>query len=162
MKQRSSTPARALRRFICNADGMAAVEFTMVAPVLMFLLVGTADVGTGLYRKMQVQSAAQAGGHYVTLNGFDETSISSAVTAGTSLPVTAFPAPAKFCGCPTSEGVTSLDCSGTCVDGSTPGTYVRISAQAAYGSWLSYPDVTDGWKMTNHFSLTAQTVVRIQ
>jgi len=162
MKEGMLIPARALCRFAGNAYGMAAVEFTMVAPVLMFILIGTADVGTGLYRKMQVQSAAQAGGHYVTLNGFDEASVSSAVTAGTSLPVNASPAPAKFCGCPTSAGVTSLDCGATCVDGSTPGTYVRVSAQAAYGSWLSYPDITDGWKMTSRFTLTAQTVVRIQ
>ena len=58
MKEGMLTPARALCRFAGNAYGMAAVEFTMVAPVLMFILIGTADVGTGLYRKMQVQSAA--------------------------------------------------------------------------------------------------------
>jgi hypothetical protein len=152
----------ALRRFGRAREGMAAVEFTVVAPVLMFILVGMADVGTGLYRKMQVQSAAQAGGHYATLNGFDESSITSAVSAGTSLAVTAQPAPAKFCGCPTSAGITELDCSLTCIDGSTPGTYVRISAQSSYGSWLSYPNPADGWKMNNKFVLTAQSVVRIQ
>ena len=162
MKEGMLTPARALCRFAGNAYGMAAVEFTMVAPVLMLLLVATADVGTGLYRKMQVESAAQAGAHYVTLNGFDESTISGAITAGTSLPVSASPAPARFCGCPTGAGVSTLDCTGTCADGSTPGTYVRVSAQAAYGSWLSYPNVSDGWNMTNQFMLTAQTVVRIQ
>jgi Flp pilus assembly protein TadG len=56
---------RALRR--CRA-GAAAVEMAFMAPVLVFLAAGTIDFGIGIYDKMLVADAAQAGATYAQLN----------------------------------------------------------------------------------------------
>jgi len=126
------------RRFITNRDegirGIAAVEFAMVASSLVLMMICVADVGTGFYRRMQVQNAAQSGAQYAMLHGYSSSSITSAVTAATSFAgISAAPAPTQFCGCPSSSGITTASpasppCS-TCADGSAAGTYVLVSAQ---------------------------------
>ena len=47
-----------------HSAGNAAIEMAVIAPVLVLLLVGIADFGMAVYRKMQVQHAAQAGAEY--------------------------------------------------------------------------------------------------
>jgi Flp pilus assembly protein TadG len=146
------------RKTLPRADeGIAAVEFAFVAPVLVILIVCTADLGLGLYRKMQVQNAAQAGAQYAAVHGFDSSSISAAVTGATSFSaISASPTPSQFCGCPSSTGVTSTSCSSTCSGGASPGTYVTVSATGSYTTLISYPGIP------STFTFTAQPTVRIQ
>ena len=149
-----------LRRFIANGDdgirGVAAIEFAMIAASLILMMICVVDIGIGLYRKMQVQNAAQAGAQYAIVHGFAASSIASAVTAATTFSgITASPAPNQYCGCPSNTGIASTDCSSTCSDGSKPGTYVAVSAQGTYDTILQYPLIS------NSFTLTAQSTVRI-
>jgi Flp pilus assembly protein TadG len=137
--------------------GVVAIEFAIVAIVLVVLMVCTVDLGMGFYRKMQVQNAAQAGAQYAAARGFAESSITNAVTAASSFSgISASPAPTQFCGCPSNTGVTSVSCSATCTGGSAPGNYVSVSAQGTYTTILSYPLIP------NAFILTSQSTVRIQ
>ena len=73
-----------LRRFIAgNGDGvrgMAAIEFSIVAPLMVLMLVGTVDAGSAIYRKMQVQAGVHAGTRYAMVNGFNATGITTAIT----------------------------------------------------------------------------------
>jgi Flp pilus assembly protein TadG len=48
--------------------GAAAVEMAFVAPILVLLAAGMIDFGVGIYDKMQVEDAAQAGATYAQLN----------------------------------------------------------------------------------------------
>jgi Flp pilus assembly protein TadG len=54
-----------LRRFLARAtrstSGAAAIEFAIVVPVLTLMVIAVSDIGMGVYRKMQVEGAAQAG-----------------------------------------------------------------------------------------------------
>ena len=153
---------RALWRFAADRgdgrSGIAAIEFAIVSPMLVLLFICTADLSLGIYRKMQVQNAAQSGAAYAMLYGFAQTSISSAVANATGYSsVAATPQPSEFCGCPSaSSGVTSISCTSTCPNGSTPGTYVTVSAQATYQTILSYP------MMPTSFTFNAHSTVRLQ
>jgi hypothetical protein len=129
----------------------------MLAPILVVMGVCTVDLGAGIYRKMQVQNAAQAGAQYAVAHGFSASSISAAVTNATTLSgVSANPAPSQACGCPTTSGVTSATCNTTCPDGSVTGTYVTVGSQATYNTILAYPLIP------NSFAFAAQAMVRIQ
>ena len=140
-----------------NQEGIAAVQFGMLAPILVLMGVCTVDLGAGIYRKMQVQNAAQAGAQYAVAHGFAASSISAAVTNATTLSgVSANPAPSQLCGCPTASGVTSATCNTTCPDGSVTGTYVTVGSQATYNTILAYPLIP------NSFAFAAQAMVRIQ
>ena len=149
-----------LSRFIDGsqdgARGVAAIEFSIVAPLLVFMLVGIVDAGSAVYRKMQVQNAVHAGTQYAIINGFNATAITTAITSASKFSVNSSPAPQQFCGCPSMSGVATADCSSACPDGSTPGSYVTISAQSTYNTLFSYPLISD------QLSFSTQVTVRIQ
>ncbi len=148
---------RAVRNLARDVRGVAAIEFAIVAPMLVLAMVCTADLGLGIYRKMQVQNAAQAGAEYAIVHGYVSASITTAVSNATTFSgISGTPAPSQFCGCPSSTGVTTTDCGGTCSGGSSPGTYVSVGAQATYTTILPYPI------MPNSFTFNAQSTVRIQ
>jgi Flp pilus assembly protein TadG len=152
---------RSLRRFVKGCEegvsGAAAVEFAIIVPVLLVLLVFTIDLSIGFYRKMQVQNAAQAGAQYAAVHGFDATSVSIAILSATSFSgIAASPAPSQFCGCPTSTGVTTTTCGSSCASGSAPGTYVRASTVGSYNTVFSYPGIP------KPFNFIGQATVRLQ
>jgi len=160
-KKTASALWRSIRRLASGKGdgcrGTAAIEFAIVGPMLVVMMVCTMDLGAGMFRKMQVQNAAQAGAMYAALHGFAPSSISSAVTNATGLSdISSSPEPSQFCGCASNSGVASIACTSTCSGGSIPGTYVTVSAQSTYSTILPYPLVPDS------FTLTAQSTVRIQ
>jgi Flp pilus assembly protein TadG len=161
LANRLASLQRQLLRFAGHTEdgirGAVSVEFVIFTLTLVLMLVCTLDLGTGIYRKMQVQNAAQAGAAYAVLHGFTANSIQNAVTSATNFAgVSASPAPNEFCGCASSSGVTAATCASTCSGGSSPGTYVTVSAQATYTTLLPYPVVP------NNYTLSAQSTVRIQ
>jgi Flp pilus assembly protein TadG len=50
-------PVRIYRRFVVSARGVAAVEFALVSPMLLLLLLGTIDAGRAIAVYMKVRSA---------------------------------------------------------------------------------------------------------
>jgi Flp pilus assembly protein TadG len=151
---------RGLSRFTGGAEGVRgaiSIEFAVIAPTLVLMLICVLDLGMGIYRKMQVQNAAQAGAAYAVLHGFAANSIENAVTSATSFAgLSASPAPSEFCGCPSSSGVATATCASTCSGGSSPGTYVTVSSQGTYATLLAYPG------LPNSYTLSAQSTVRIK
>jgi Flp pilus assembly protein TadG len=156
-------------------DGASLIEFALISAVLIIpLVIGLYDFGTGLFQWMEVGNAARAGAEYATYNGgFDQTNIVAAVANATALSsiqpnasqgASPSPAPTQFCGCPVAaSGVvatanTPPACGSTlCSGGGFDGTYVTVSAQAQYTPIFPYPGIVP----TGGFTLSAQTTVRI-
>ena len=136
--------ASALNRFFARVvgdqSGVAAVELALIAPVLTLMSIAVTDIGMGVYRKMQVENAAQVGAQYAMRNGFDTDAISKAVISSTnSSAITASPAPVTFCGCATVSGINAASCGTTCPGvTSLAGTYTTVSAMATYSTILNY------------------------
>jgi len=158
------TPARIAERArrLCAGikaceQGVAAIEFGFVAPILALAIIGTVDLGLGVYRSMQVHNAAQAGAQYALTHGFTASGVTTATTSATSFTsIAATPAPVKFCGCPSTSGVVTGSCTTACADGAPPGTYVRVSAQATYSPVIPWPMIPGS------FALSATSTVRVQ
>ncbi len=74
-----------LRSFPRCQRGAAAIEFGLILPVLTIFLLGVIDGGLGVFRKMEVTSAARAGAQHAILSGYDNSGITSAVQAATNL-----------------------------------------------------------------------------
>ncbi len=149
-----------LRRFFARArrdtSGVAAIEFSIVVPLLTLMTIAIADIGFGVYRKIQVEDAAQAGAEWAIRNGFDSTGISNAVTSATNASIIASPAPTQFCGCATGSSVSAAACGTPCPDGSLAGTYAAVSAQLTYNTTLNY-----GVAPTT-YTFGAQSTVRLR
>lgn len=138
-----------------HQSGASAVEFALVLPILVALLIGTIDLGRMAWTKMEVQAAARAGAAYALVNAtntFDPAQVSAAVTNATSnLAITVPETPSKYPGCPTSSGViVAASYSAQCANGTLPGAYVMVKAATTYNPiWSSA------------VTLNAQAVVRI-
>jgi Flp pilus assembly protein TadG len=154
-----SGPFWTLRRFLSRpaheTSGTAAVEFGLIVPVLVLMVVAVADIGLGVVRKMQVEDAVQLGAAYAVVHGFDVSAISTIVTGGDST-ISASPPPALSCGCAAGSSVTVVGCGSTCPGGATAGTYVTVSAQTTYNTTLNYGVVRAS------YDLSAQSTVRLQ
>lgn len=118
-----------LAAFWRRTRGVAAIEFAIVAPMLLALVVASVELGFAIQASIQTQDAAAAGASYAGQKGWDAAGISAAVLADTNAAgLTAAPAPRLYCGCPTTTGVGAATCGVTCADGVTARQYVEVSA----------------------------------
>jgi len=148
---------------IRRRSGGSAIEFAILAPLLLIMLTGVVELGMAAYQAMQVQTAVEAGVLYAIQNGVTSpTAIGTAVTSATATPgVMATPIPLVFCGCPSytaGVGVVSQggNCTTACADGSTPGTYVTVNAA------LPHTTIMPFLKLPLPATLTASATVRVQ
>lgn len=58
-----------MKKFISGEGGVAAVEFALVAPVLLFLLVGTFDYGMLVFERMRMENLAHSATDYMVAGG---------------------------------------------------------------------------------------------
>ena len=76
------TRRRGLRRFIHDEQGLAATEFAMVLPILVALLLGTIDIGRGIWLDRKLITATQTTADLLTqLDTVTTADINSAITA---------------------------------------------------------------------------------
>ncbi|MCI4680116.1 pilus assembly protein [Rhodoblastus acidophilus] len=166
----TARPAEISCRSVCGFaranSGASAVEFAFVLPIAVYLFIGVVDYGIGLYRKMEVNKAAQVGAEYAVIHGFTPNAtlpnpsspqaILNAVANASIFGVTANPAPSSFCGCASASGVVKATCGTTCSDGTAAGTYLTVRASGQYRTALPYPLVPSS------FSLNGLATVRMQ
>ncbi len=141
--------------------GAALIEFTIFAPLLVFMSIYTTDFGLRFFEKMEVQNAAQAGADWAIANRvYNSSAISTAVSYATTIstaPISVSSGyPKEQCGCPSSTGVTFTTYSGdTCpkCGSSAGGLYVTVQAQATFSSSLT---------SSTPYVYTAQSTARIQ
>jgi Flp pilus assembly protein TadG len=144
-------------RHLSDTRGTAAIEFAILSPILLALLLGVVDLGFGLYAAIQAQSAAEAGALYAAKHGWNSAGISAAVVGATGASsMAATPAPTLFCGCPSASGIATIVCTSTCTGGVQPGEYVQVNSSLARLSILSDPGL--GLATT----LTGESTIRIQ
>ncbi len=137
--------------------GVAAIELSLVSPLLITGVLAAGELGITIYRETQVNFAAQAGINYAVAHGFDSTAVSNAIVNSTNYAaISATPAPSQFCGCATATGVAAASCGSTCSSGFKAGTYVQANSKAQFS-----PIIPNPWQKST-VTLTAQAIVRIQ
>jgi Flp pilus assembly protein TadG len=141
---------RQLRR---NSDGSVAVETAIFTPIFLVMMLGTTDLGTGMFVRMQVNAAAQAGATYAVLNSNNPvcTTLTSTCLNGIEQSMNDASGNPSFC--------TSAVCTasiGVCADGSLK----CISVTANYPYTPILPDAVYSWASAQHYSSTI--TLRIQ
>jgi Flp pilus assembly protein TadG len=129
----------------------AAVEFALVAPVLLLLLGGLLEFGWAVWSDSALCNAvSQASYHaFLTGSGVSPSSIATMTEQASALRgVTATASPAA-CYCASGTPATptpAASCTTTCADGTTPGTYTTIVAQytvPAFMPLFASPTITE-------------------
>lgn len=125
---------RFISRLLRNLGGQSAVEFALIAPVLVVGLVGAVDQGFNLYQRSDLESAMRSGAQYFMNGGKDiDTAVSIVDAAWTDRPEGAVVESSKFCMC----GETVSVCNKLCPDKSYPVSYHRITAAVTFEGIIS-------------------------
>lgn len=116
-----------LAAFAREAAGTALVNFAMIAPILIVMLLAIFDYGVGFYDTMALQNAVRAGAQYGTANPNDTAGIIAVATNAAEFdPDDLTVAATRTCGC--ADG-TAIACGSTpsCGDGSVKRSFVNVS-----------------------------------
>jgi len=136
--------------FARSSSGTSAIEFALVAPVLIFLAIGLIDVGRYMYFGIVVTHAARAGVQYGAQNiisADDATGMSSAALRDAPN-ITISVAPSYFCS-PNGTAASAVAC------GSGVPYYVQVKASGTFQALFSYPGIP------NHIPIAATAVMRV-
>jgi len=170
---KSTAIRQAIHTFMVGQEGIAGValvEFTIFAPLLVIMSIYTMDFGLYFFNKIEMQNAAQAGAHWALANGvYNSGVIATAGANATPLPATQINVTSnQYCGCskdsngdpivtPATPSSVTCTASSTCAKGAL-GTYVTVNATptTAYKSFITF-----GLFSTSP-SIDASATVRIQ
>lgn len=143
-------PAGPVRRFGRAAGGAAAVEFALLAPVLVVVLSGIVGYGLAMFDKIDLVSATRAGAQLALIDSSDTSAIENAVVGATGLGITAADvSTTEYCECLDGSTIT---CGATCGDGSDNRHFMTITATFDHTLLL----------IGNTVTLTGETTVRTQ
>jgi Flp pilus assembly protein TadG len=121
---------RRLARFHRDSRGTSAIEFALIAPMLVVIVVALADVSRMAYGSLNMQSAVRAGIHYAMAGGIDETVAKNhAEAAWTKKPADGVLTSSKVCKC----AGAAVACDPLCADSSRPEMYITVSATGTLG-----------------------------
>jgi Flp pilus assembly protein TadG len=159
-------------RLWCCRDGVAALEFAIIAPVLLTMCVGLADFGLALRDQMQLDQAVSNGAGYAfaaqqslaSLGTVSPSKVQSVVSASLTLPNATVPLPSTpgpYCvqtntqSSPPTSSLTAGSYDTACPSGNPAGTYMTITAQYTYTPMLP------AYSWLANKSLSATVIVRL-
>jgi len=122
-----------LKRLTRDADGTSAIEFAIIAPILLVLVAGLSDVNDMAFGASNMQSAVRAGIQYALKGGSDTTTAQAqADAAWTRKPGGGTVSSSSACQCAGSAHA----CDTLCDDSSIPELYMTVTATATLGGNL--------------------------
>lgn len=136
--------AAGLRRLVARAlrssRGVSAVEFAILAPLLVLGSLATADIGRAVYERMMIAQALRAGAQ-LAMAGAGESDVRAALetVAGENFTIAAGDGGggalqlgvSAYCGCP-GQAIVQLACTAVCDSGQEPGRFYRLSAGKSF------------------------------
>ena len=143
-------PAAIARRFALRfascQTGVAALEFALIAPMLILGLIAMADIGLAINERMEIDQTLRAGAQSALLDqGPDKLYAALTATAASNFPLlirgtvgttTALAVDAsRFCACPQNTGLSVL-CSITCASNRPTQVYYLLTASKSYEGML--------------------------
>lgn len=134
-----------------SVNGVAALEFALLAPILIVVMYGVYDYGQAMLKKTELRSATRAGAQFTLTGSTDSTAITSVVNAATNLTLSSV---TVICNCAdtTTGSVTATDVCSALTCTSPDAKLANVSASYSY-------DFLFGAKTLN---LSANTTVRIE
>lgn len=137
-------PWRALARLLRAGDGVSAVEFALLAPVLVMGTLSTVDIGRAVYEKMVIDQALRAGAQ-LAIAGKNENAIRDALEAvasenftlsdGTGASGQLAVGVESYCGCPGTTAA-QVDCTAVCDTGIDASRFWRLTASTSFKGTL--------------------------
>ena len=131
-----------VQQFWTSTVGVAAAEFALISPIFVILTLGVIDVGTAVFERFELKTAARIGAEYALTNltdtaGITDTVIRATNHASQSISVSVF----VFCECNFEE---TIACTVTCDNGDAPRKFVTVRVTDFYNPvFLPEPDTPE-------------------
>ena len=138
-------------RFIREESGASAVEFALMAPVLVLLLLGLADMGLLVVERVQIQTLTTAAAEYVVRTQ-DDTNlpiVAAEVYPGNMNDITL---ESEF-ECECADGEAQI-CPVSCADGDYQRRFISVSASGNFSPLFPYYGLSD--------NITLQSTARLR
>jgi len=120
---------RRLRKFLTDRRGLAAMEFALITPLLVTLVVFGADGWLSTSQLNDMRSALQSGARYYQLGGSDDTVAHTvAMNAWVHAPADAAAVVARSCAC----GSTAIACTALCAGSNPPNVYIGLTTTGTF------------------------------
>lgn len=107
-------------------SGVSSLEFALLMPIMLAMLVGLVDWGLAIDQRIQLQTAVRAGAQYALRMPTDTAGITAAVRAAAVDRTLTVGSPVMWCEC----GGAAASCSGSC-DGGLQ-RFLSVNATQAY------------------------------
>jgi len=128
--------ARALK----DERGLAALEFALILPILIALVLFGLDGWLRINQVSQMSSALQAGSRYYQSGGSDDTAAAQvAVQAWSNAPGDAAVTTARSCTC----GGAGASCSSLCAGNNLPNVYVTLTATGTFSDMMGHQPLSE-------------------
>lgn len=145
--------AGALARLRRSESGVSAVEFALLAPVLVLGALGTADAGLAIYQKMMIEQALRAGAH-MAVRGADGTEIRAVLeeVASENFALAGDPESGtdgltigvgSYCGCP-GDTIVQVSCTAVCESGLAADSYYSLTGTKSFDGVMLPPFTLSG------------------
>lgn len=133
---------------MARSEGMSAVEFALIAPVLFFSLIATADMGLALNERMTIDHILRAGaqsamrdlGPDAVLDVMTGAAATNFVVADAATVDTLSLSADRFYACPEALDV-PVPPATACAGSASTVAFYRLEGSKIYGSWM-LPDMT--------------------
>ena len=117
-------------RLLRQEDGNAMIEFSLVLPVMVLMLIGVVDLGLVLEQAMIVADSARAGAEFAVpwANATNTTGMVAVATQSAGSVPGYSAVAANVCRC--TPGGSAVSCSNRCANGAAPAEYAQVTASA--------------------------------
>lgn len=116
-----------LRSFAASRRANVAIEFALITPVLIVLLIGAVDYGRMTFERSDMFAATRSGTQYFMAGGADNTRAATIISATwTGKPADASVVVRRDCEC----AALPYQCSAPCPDGTVPAAYAVVELSA--------------------------------
>jgi Flp pilus assembly protein TadG len=138
-------------------EGVSLLEFALIVPILVFIVLGVADLSLVIAQSVIVTQAAEAGAAYGTLAGNhnDFAGMTAAATnAANGLSGFSVTSVSNWCSC--TSGGSAVGCSSSCAGSASPIMYVQVQTSATEQVLASYPG------LQSSFLVQGISILRVQ
>jgi Flp pilus assembly protein TadG len=117
-------------RRCADERGAAGIEFALIAPILIALVIAIIDLGMATYAKREAHAAAQAAAQFSLIAGWEPDAIESAAANSSALAAPLITVE-RVWAC-ASAGALSFVAEGSSCSGGAAGTYVRVTVDPQF------------------------------
>lgn len=128
------------KRFITETKGTSAIEFAFLAPILIFMIIGTLDAGIFIQQKMQLHNAVSSAANYAAQTG-EIDNIDTVAAESYDGDINNITLVSEF-ECECSDGSVTT-CPRYCGMNDFQRRFISVSAEGTFSPMFVYPGIPD-------------------